>query len=269
LTKSLTAYACEVLNSVEASDKANLTKQAAEAWRGGAILQIGKASPPKRPSRPARPLLLAPKEMPRRKTGGNREKQIALFHALAHIELNAIDLAWDLLARFATEDTPKGFFDDWIKVADDEARHFLLLQGHLESLGACYGDLPAHDGLWEAAEETAHDLLARLAVVPLVLEARGLDVTPTMIAQLETSGNTAGRDILQTIYEDEITHVAAGKRWFDFFCQEAGLEPAAHWRLLVQRHFKGKLKAPFNVAAREAAGMESAFYDHPELTGAL
>lgn len=202
--------------------------------------------------------------MPRRKTSGSREKQIALFHALAHIELNAIDLAWDLIARFAAPDIPKAFFDDWVIVADDEARHFQLIQEQLSRLGASYGDLPAHDGLWEAAEETAHNLLARLAVVPLVLEARGLDVTPAMIAKLEKAGDAEGSAVLKIIYEDEITHVAAGKRWFDFFCQKAGLEPTAHWRHLVQRHFKGQLKPPFNVAAREAAGMDCAFYDLSE-----
>lgn len=266
MIRSLTAGACEILRTADAVEKAARSRDLAAAWHKGAVSEIGASPPPPRPARPARPILLAPKEMPRRKTGGTRQKEIALFHALAHIELNAIDLAWDMVARFAAADRPRAFFDDWVKVADDEARHFLLLLDLLKEFGAAYGDLPAHDGLWEAAADTAQDLLARLAVVPLVLEARGLDVTPAMIAKLERAGNETGSAALRIIYEDEITHVAAGKRWFDHFCRQGGLEPAEHWRRLVARHFKGQLKPPFNVTAREAAGMDSAFYDHPELT---
>jgi uncharacterized ferritin-like protein (DUF455 family) len=213
--------------------------------------------------------------MPRRRIGGSETGRIALYHALAHIELNAVDLAWDIIARFSGprftgprftgprftgEAPPRGFYDDWVKVADDEARHFALLARRLAALGAGYGDLPAHDGLWEAAEATAHDLLARLAVVPLVLEARGLDVTPGLIAKLAAAGDLEGVAALEVIYQDEIAHVAAGKRWFDWLCACRGLAPEAAWRDLVARHFKGAIKPPFNTEARLAAGLPSSFY---------
>ena len=156
--------------------------------------------------------------------------RIALLHALAHIELNAIDLSWDIVARFAGwseagRRLPKAFFDDWVGVADDEARHHAMLEARLNRLGASYGDLPAHDGLWQASMATAHDLAARLALVPLVLEARGLDVTPAMIESLRRHGDDDSADALQIIHDDEIGHVAAGKRWFDFVCAARRLEP--------------------------------------------
>jgi uncharacterized ferritin-like protein (DUF455 family) len=198
--------------------------------------------------------------MPKRRAGGERESRIALLHALAHIELNAIDLAWDLIARFAPEHPPRAFFDDWVAVADEEATHHALLTGRLAELGAVYGDLPAHDGLWEAAAVTAEDFLARLAVVPLVLEARGLDVTPAMIERLERAGDAASAAVLRRIYEDEIAHVAAGRRWFGWACGERGLPPVATYQARVARYFKGTLKPPFNDAARSHAGLAPAFY---------
>ena len=198
--------------------------------------------------------------MPRRRLGRSRAQRIALLHAIAHIELNAIDLAWDIVARFASTDLPAGFHNDWVTVADEEAKHFLLLAERLAALGATYGDLPAHDGLWQAAEDTAHDLLARLAVVPLVLEARGLDVTPAMIARMRSFDDHATADILEIIYEDEIGHVAIGKRWFDWICGQRGLDPATAWRQAVTTHFQGELKPPFNDAARAAAGFPVDLY---------
>ncbi len=257
---SLGDAAVAVLAAAEPSEKLRLTHAIAAAWAAGAIGEIGTAAPPPRPARPERPALKAPREMPRRRSGRSQSGRQALFHALAHIELNALDLAWDLIARFTGEDLPRPFYDDWVAVADDEARHFALLSQRLTALGAAYGDLPAHDGLWEAAQETAHDLLARLAVVPLVLEARGLDVTPGLIAKLETAGDARGAAVLRVIFEDEIAHVAAGKRWFDFLCARRGLVPGAAWRALVQRHFKGALKPPFNAEARRAAGLAPSFY---------
>ena len=231
------------------------------AWRNGAIDEIGGVLPPARPARPQRPVLLPPREMPKRRAGGAEATRIALFHAVAHIELNAIDLAWDLIARFADRAPSRAFFDDWVAVAAEEAKHFTLLTARLEALGAAYGDLPAHDGLWEAAEATASDLLARLAVVPLVLEARGLDVTPAMIARLETAGDHDSAAVLKIIYAEEIGHVAAGRRWFAHFCTAAGLPPAPTYQRLVRQHFKGTLKPPFNAAARDAAGLPAAFYE--------
>jgi uncharacterized ferritin-like protein (DUF455 family) len=198
--------------------------------------------------------------MPKRRAGGSPAGRIALLHALAHIELNAIDLAWDIVARFAGDDLPRAFCDDWVAIAAEEAEHHALLAARLAAFGAAYGDLPAHDGLWQAAEATAHDLLARLAIVPLVLEARGLDVTPAMIERLDRFGDVESAAVLRRIYADEIGHVATGMRWFAFLCAQRAEEPAATYQTLVRRYFKGTLKAPFNDSGRAAAGFASAFY---------
>ncbi len=192
--------------------------------------------------------------MPRRRVTAARPGRFALLHALAHIELNAVDLAWDLIARFGTADLPRAFFDDWVGVAADEALHHALLAERLAALGGRYGDLPAHDGLWQSALDTRHDLLARLAVVPLVLEARGLDVTPAMIARLEAVGDPESQAVLQRIHADEIGHVAAGRRWFAHVAEARGLDPVPAWQDLVRRLFRGQLKPPFNWTSRAAAG---------------
>ncbi len=254
------ASAVAVLCVADPAAKVALSHAAAEAWRTGALMEIGDAMPPERPARPERPLLLPPREMPKRRAGGERESRVALLHALAHIELNAIDLAWDLIARSAPLAPPRAFFDDWVAVADEEASHHGLLTSRLADLGAAYGDLPAHDGLWQAAAATAHDLLARLAVVPLVLEARGLDVTPDMTRRLEQSGDTASADVLRIIYRDEIVHVATGRRWFEWACAQRDLPPVETYHRLVRQHFRGILKPPFNEAARAKAGFGTAFY---------
>ena len=155
---------------------------------------------------------------------------------------------------------PREFYDDWVRVADEEARHFGLLADRLADFDAAYGDLPAHDGLWDSAIETAHDLAARLAVVPLVLEARGLDVTPAMIDRLRAIGDDETAAVLETIYRDEIGHVEIGHRWFSFECSRRGADPAALWRTLVEQHFRGALKPPFNTDARDAAGLPQDWY---------
>ena len=258
--QSLTEAAIDVLETGDAAAKAAASHRAAAAWRAGRLDPAPRGTPRERPARPARPELLAPKAMPKRKAGGSMAKRVALLHALAHIELNAIDLAWDLIARFGREDMPRGFFDDWVTVGDEEALHFELLAARLRELGAAYGDLPAHDGLWQAAEETAQDLLARLAIVPLVLEARGLDVTPATIAEMERAGDAETAALLDRIYRDEIGHVATGMRWFEHFARQAGHEPQRHWQTLVERHFRGTLKPPFNAEARSAAGMPPDYY---------
>ena len=185
---------------------------------------------------------------------------VALLHALAHIELNAIDLGWDIVARFSSEPLPREFFDDWVGVASEEAVHFDMLAQRLADFGAHYGDLPAHDGLWEAALATAGDLLARLAVVPLALEARGLDVTPEMVDRLERAGDSQSADLLRRIYRDEIGHVATGFRWFDHLCRARGLVPEEVFRDRIRRYHRGGLKPPFNVAARTAAGFPTRYY---------
>jgi uncharacterized ferritin-like protein (DUF455 family) len=258
---SLSEGACAVLRASDPAEKVALSHRVVQFWRDGRITAIGAAAPPERPARPDLPVLQPPRDMKRRRGGGSPENRIALLHALAHIELNAIDLAWDLIARFAASDLPRRFFDDWLAVADEEAAHHALIARRLGELGAAYGDLPAHDGLWEAAQATAHDLLARLAIVPLVLEARGLDVTPDMITRMKHHGDDASAAALQVIYDEEIGHVACGQRWFRWECARRGLEPVAAYRQLVQRHFRGALKPPFNRAARDAAGFDASFYE--------
>jgi len=261
---TLAAAAVSVLTAADPADKVALSRRAAADWRAGTIAEIGAATPPARPARPERPLLLPPRDMPRRRAGGSAAGRVALLHALAHIELNAIDLAWDIVARFAAgpDELPRAFFDDWVRVADEEAKHHGALASRLAALGAAYGDLPAHDGLWQASEETALDLLARLAVVPLVLEARGLDVTPDMIERLDRLGDPESASVLRMIYEDEIGHVATGRRWFERVCAaRGGLPPVETYHALVRRHFRGQLKPPFNTRAREQAGFSASFYE--------
>ena len=214
---------------------------------------------PDRPAWPDEPELLPPNRMPKRGRAGSDASRIAMLHALAHIEFVAIDLAFDLVGRFGAR-FPRAFVDDWIGVGADEAMHFALLDRRLRSLGSRYGVLPAHAGLWEAAEATAHDALARLAVVPMVLEARGLDVTPGTIARFESAGDAVSARILSRIMIDEVRHVAAGAKWFKYGCAEAEVDSAPYWKMLVARHFRGSLKPPFNDSARESAGLTREFY---------
>lgn len=258
---TLTDAACEVLRTADPAAKASAARALAARWRAGSLKETGNAVPPRRPARPARPELRAPRDMPKRRKAGALHSRIALLHAIAHIELNAIDLAVDIVARFAVDVDEPAFVDDWLSVADDEARHFSMLAGRLAGLGASYGDHPAHDGLWEAAETTAHDLCARLAVAHTVLEARGLDVTPAMIERLRRAGDDPSADILQIIYEEEIGHVEKGMRWFGRLAETRGREPASYWRETVATYFRGELKPPFNHAARNRAGMDPSLYE--------
>ncbi|MDZ7627123.1 MAG: ferritin-like domain-containing protein [Parvularculaceae bacterium] len=224
-----------------------------------------KLSPPDRPGRPAKPLLILPRDAPKRGFG-TVAGRVALLHALAHIELNAVDLAFDMALRFAGEADASGldaheFVGEWSSIGRDEARHFLMLEARLHVFGSHYGAHPAHDGLWEAAEATADSLLARLTVAPLVLEARGLDVTPGLAERLARAGDPGSAAILQTIYAEEIGHVAAGVRWFDRLCRARGLDPQETFSSMVAKRFRGRLKPPFNDAGRAAAGMPKAFYE--------
>ena len=257
---TLTEAACTVLSAAEPSDKVRLTYDYARMWRDGEISRIGDTRPPDRPARPTKPELCSPGDMPKRSTGGGK-RRVNLIHAIAHIELNAIDLAWDAVARFADLDLPKAFYDDWVQVAEDEARHFEMLQKRLTELDASYGDQPAHDGLWEAAASTADDVLARLSLVPMVLEARGVDTTPATVHRLRTNGDDATADIMQQIGDEEVAHVAAGVRWLEYICADRGLDPVATFKALVAKHFKGQLKPPFNIPARTQAGMRRDYYD--------
>ncbi len=198
--------------------------------------------------------------MPKRGRGGSDRNRLAMLHALAHIEYGAIDLAFDMVGRFGAL-FPRAFVDDWIGVGADEAMHFALLDRRLKALGSSYGDLPAHDGLWEAAGATAHDVLARLAVVPMVLEARGLDVTPATVLRFEAAGDHRSAAILNRIYQDEIRHVGAGTKWFKSVCESRELAAVPEWKRLIESHFRGTLKPPFNASARDEAGLPRDFYE--------
>ncbi len=239
--------------------KIRLARAAARDWRLGRLEYAFDVAMPDRPARPAVPELLPPNRMPKRGKGGSERGRTALIHALAHIEFGAIDLAFDIVGRFGPE-FPRAFVDDWMKVGADEAMHFALLDRRLRTLGSFYGAMPAHDGLWEAASETAGDALARLAVVPMVLEARGLDVTPATRDRFAAAGDTATAAILNRILHDEVRHVAAGSRWFGFGCAARGFDPILTWQDRVRRHFRGVLKPPFNDSARETAGLTRDYY---------
>lgn len=248
-----------VLLAAEPYAKVRAARAAARDWRLGRLSHGLDARMPDRPARPVRPELLPPNRMPKRGRMGSDASRVAMIHALAHIEFVAIDLAFDLIGRFAGQ-FPPAFVDEWMRVGADEAMHFVLLDRRLRSLGSHYGALPAHNGLWQAAEETAGDALARLAVVPMVLEARGLDVTPATIERFHVHGDDSTARILRRIVVDEERHVAVGTRWFRFACQRAQLDAAATWRMLVARHFRGALKPPFNDSARARAGLTRDFY---------
>jgi uncharacterized ferritin-like protein (DUF455 family) len=239
--------------------KVMATRALARAWRRGALAWDFSAEMPERPAWPAELELLPPNRMPKRGKGGSLRSAIALWHSLAHIEFAAIDLALDMAGRFGA---PMGgeFVGDFLAVAADEAMHFALIERKLRTLGAHYGVLPAHDGLWEAAHGTRHDVAARLAVVPMVLEARGLDVTPAMRDRVLALGDARGARILQRILDDEIRHVAAGTKHFVALSRSRGETPAIHWKTLVKRHFGGAIKPPFNDSARLAAGLSREFY---------
>jgi uncharacterized ferritin-like protein (DUF455 family) len=239
--------------------KAMATRKVARDWRLGRLALAFDVSMPDRPARPDRPELLPPNCMPKRGRGGSERGRIALYHALAHIEFVAIDLALDMAGRFGGE-MGADFTGDFLAVAADEAMHFALLERRLRAMGSFYGALPAHDGLWDAADETKRDVAARLAVVPMVLEARGLDVTPMMIERLRGSGDVAGVRLLERILVDEIRHVAAGTKHFAAVCQARHEAPEFLWQSLVRRHFHGAVKPPFNNSAREAAGLSRRLY---------
>ena len=248
------------LLTAEPYGKVKAARALARAWRRGALEHRFDMTMPDRPARPERPKLMPPSRMPKRGRAGSERGRIAMLHALAHIEFSAIDLAVDMAGRFGAA-FPRRFVQDWLAVAADEAMHFVLLDRRLRTLGAGYGALPAHDGLWEAAEGTADDPLARLAVVPMVLEARGLDVTPAMVAAFEKAGDPQSAAILRRIYRDEIRHVAVGTRWFEHGCEARGLAIVAHWQRLIRSRFRGSLKPPFNVSARLEAGLSREMYE--------
>lgn len=247
------------LLTAEPRAKCFATREVARAWRRGDLAFAFDVAMPDEPARPARPELLAPSQMPKRGKFGSERARIALWHSLAHIEFVAIDLALDMAGRFGAE-MGEGFVSDFLAVAADEAMHFALLARKLESLGSHYGALPAHGGLWEAAHATRHDVAARLAVVPMVLEARGLDVTPATLERVTAAGDEGGAKILARILDDEIRHVAFGTKHFLRCAEMTQANPQSLWQSLVKRHFSGAVKPPFNDSARLAAGLSREFY---------
>jgi len=261
--QTLAQMAVEVLSTADGREKTALSRRHAAAWfaarDAGAPLPIGTALPPLRPARPDRPELLDPRDVPRRRPG-SAQGRLAILHAVAHIELNAVDLHWDIIARFGHVPMPIGFYDDWVKSADEESKHFNLICDCLEAHGSHYGALPAHAGMWRAAEDTAQDLMGRLAVVPMVLEARGLDVTPGMIEIFRKAGDTAAIEAMQVIYAEEVHHVAYGSKWFHFLCGRQNTDPTQAFHELVRTYFHGALKPPFNEEKRAEAGIPPDFY---------
>ena len=260
---TLAQMAVQVLTTADGRAKTALGRRHAAAWFGaranGTALPIGQAEPPLQPARPDLPVLLDPRDVPRRRPG-TPTGRIALLHALAHIELNAVDLHWDIIARFSHIPLPLGYYDDWVKAADDEAKHFNLICDCLQDAGSFYGAMPAHAGMWRAAEDTVDDLLGRLAVVPMVLEARGLDVSPAMIEVFRKAGDSGALAALETIYSEEVAHVASGSKWFNFLCGRYDQDPKDTFHALVRKYFHGSLKPPFNEEKRAEAGIPPDFY---------
>jgi uncharacterized ferritin-like protein (DUF455 family) len=260
---TLTEMAVDVLTTTDGREKTAKSHMHAKTWfdskAAGTPIAIGNALPPMDPARPDAPELLPPHKVPKRKPGSPKGR-IALLHAIAHIELNAVDLHWDIIPRFAHIKMPAGYFDDWVKAADEESKHFNLLCDRLEDMGSYYGALPAHAGMWRSAAETADDFMGRLAIVPMVLEARGLDVTPGMIELFKRVEDQETVDTLEIIYAEEVGHVAYGSKWFHFLCGRHELDPKDTFHSLVKTYFKGNLKPPFNDEKRAEAGLPLDFY---------
>lgn len=254
----LRTAALALLGESVVDEKVTGTRALAEAWSQGTLrLDCGApliAQAPI-PGRPALPELVAPR-LVKHRAMNSVEGRAALVHALAHIEFNAINLALDAIWRFA--DMPRDYYADWLRVASEEALHFSMLKAHLKTLGFAYGDFSAHNSLWEFAEKTQGDLLARMALVPRTLEVRGLDATPAVRAKLAQAGDTAAAEILDVILRDEVGHVAIGNRWFGYLCAQRELEPITIYAELALHYKAPVLRGPFNLDARRAAGFSEA-----------
>ncbi|RUS31099.1 hypothetical protein BC938DRAFT_478457 [Jimgerdemannia flammicorona] len=297
---SLTEWAVRIMNTADANKK--LTHHFADIWQTGQISTVGTAFPPDRPVRSDSLEVIAPGKAVKVGKGGTLQSRVAILHALANVEQWAIDTALDNMARFrayvpnrcvheddpepgaaaverndpgvaggrATHaeeiEMPKAFFDDFVRMAAEEAKHFKWLNRRLEDLGSYYGFLPIHSGIWDSASETSHSALCRMAIVHMVHEARGLDVNPSTIGKFSASGDAQSTSMLELIHADEVSHVATGRRWFAWLCdRQLGIaDPAAQeerFHALVRRHFRGGLKPPFNEEARREAGMEKGWYE--------
>ncbi|KAI8620020.1 hypothetical protein BC830DRAFT_1059739 [Chytriomyces sp. MP71] len=261
---SLVDWCIRVLTEPDPTLKIKLTAHIYDLWTNGSIMMIGSGTPPDEPTRD-NVLKIEPSKGKRLGKGGSVASRIAILHSLASIEQWAIDLAFDIMARFATvtaasQPIPREFFDDFLKIANDEAKHYAYLVSRLEALGSHFGALPIHAGLWESADQTSGNLLARLAVVHMVHEARGLDVNPQTISRFEKAGDADSVVLLTEIHHDEVTHVAAGQRWFSWICEREGREKYTTFHSLVRENFKGLLKPPFNEADRARAGLDLQYY---------
>lgn len=270
--KSLIEWGTSILRTSNPDLKINLTRHAIGLFRRGEIPIVEPATPlelllpPETPTRES-VQIVHPADALKRGRGGNLANRIKLLHALANIELWAIDLAWDIITRFYRvrvdgQELPRAFFSDFAKVAEDEAKHFTLLREALKRLGRDWGDLPIHDGLWQSARDTSHSLVSRLCIIHLVHEARGLDVNPTQIKRVREAGDVQTAESLEIIHADEVTHVAAGHRWLCYICSNSSpkVEPVTVFRREVEAHFFGRLKPPFNVEDRAKAGLDPSFY---------
>jgi len=253
MSSNLYRAAEDCLRSTQVETKLLLANRLRDELVAGRLSRTGEAGLPEMldAGRPGRPELVPPGRLAHRRIG-TPEGQAALVHAVAHIEFNAINLACDAIYRF--REMPDAYYADWATVAAEEAYHFSLLQGRLEGLGYRYGDFPAHNGLWELAVSTAGDPLLRMALVPRVMEARGLDVTPGMMERFASVGDQETVDILTIILRDEVGHVEAGSRWFRYLCDQRGLEPEATYFSLLEQHFAGGIRCPLHKAARREAG---------------
>lgn len=264
---SLYPAALQCLQCPDPASKLALTAATQRRWHAGELDSGAVDAPIENTStvgRPERPRLVAPRNLPRRRLG-SVDGRAALLHAVAHIEFNAINLAWDAVYRF--RGMPVAYYEDWINVAADEARHFALLAERLRDAGYAYGDFDAHDGLWEMAGKTAESCLARMALVPRVLEARGLDVTPGMIERLREVDDHASVAVLELILREEVAHVAAGTRWFHHCCKAQGAEPRATFAQLIKTHMGTPPKPPFNREARIKAGFSIEELEQLECAG--
>lgn len=253
-TTSLFEAARACLATSDPAAKLALTHASALAFHSGELVldaPCAEVLAIAEPGRPDLPRLISPRDLAQRGLG-SEQGRAALIHAIAHIEFNAVNLAWDAVYRF--RDMPLAYYVDWVTVADDEARHFRLLADRLAELGYRYGDFDAHNGLWEMAISTADSCLERMALVPRVLEARGLDVTPGMMRRLHLVGDDATAAILAVILEEEVAHVAAGSRWFEWCCERDGVESESTFARLLEAHSRGSLRGPFNTEARLRAG---------------
>lgn len=260
LALNLVQAAAACLSEPDPTNKVACTREVAARWRRDE-LAAGTPSqwrPRDAPGRPDRPRLVPARELPKRKLT-TAQGRASLIHAVAHIEFNAINLAWDAVQRFT--EMPDAFRRDWTEVAIEEAEHFVLMRERLQTLGYDYGDLPAHDGLWDMARRTAGDVLERMALVPRVLEARGLDVTPGMIARLRDVGDDETANRLAIILRDEVGHVAVGNRWYRNLCQDRGLDPNTTFTELIRHHLRGEIRCPLNRQARLDAGFAASEID--------